>query len=100
MISAITFTANPHNSYKSKKDQSSMEGGIKTIKPPVKPAVNPLKSGLNTTAAWFGFGIVLDRVTSFAGKYLKMTPIKTSVVTNGVIALGAGAFTFIKENKK
>lgn len=100
MISAITFTASPQNSYKSKKDQSTMEGGIKTIKPPVKPTVSPIKSGLNTTAAWFGFGVVLDRVTSFAGKYIKMTPIKTSIVTNGVIALGAGAYTYIKEKIK
>ena len=66
MIRAITFTSQ-NTFHNSKKNQSSMEGGIKTVKPAVKPAaVNPVKSGLSTTAAWFGFGIILDRVTTFA----------------------------------
>ncbi len=96
MINAVNFTST-NTQYKTKKDQSPMQGSIKPVKPPVKP-VSPLKSSLSTTAAWFGFGVVLDRVTTFAGKYIKTSPLKTSIITNGVIALGAGAYTFIKEN--
>lgn len=60
------------------------------------PKISPVKSGLNTTAAWFGFGVVLDRVVSFAGKFLKTKPLTTSVIANGVIAAGAGTYTYIK----
>lgn len=92
MIYPVTFKANTQNNYNAKKDQNSMEG----LKVRPMPKISPVKSGLNTTAAWFGFGIVLDRVTGFAGKYLKTSPIATSIITNGVIAAGAGTYTYLK----
>ena len=96
MISPITFKANNPNNYNTKKDQNSMEG-LK-VKPAVK--VNPVNAGLKTTAAWFGFGVVLDRVVSFAGKFLKTKPLATSFIANGVIAAGAGAYTYITAKSK
>ena len=96
MISPITFKASTPNNYNTKKDQNSMEG-LK-VKPAVK--VNPVNAGLKTTAAWFGFGVVLDRVVSFAGKFLKTKPLATSFIANGVIAAGAGAYTYITAKSK
>ncbi len=92
MIYPVTFSANTQNNYNTKKDQNSMEG----LKVRPMPKISPVKSGLNTTAAWFGFGVVLDRVVSFAGKFLKTKPLTTSVIANGVIAAGAGTYTYIK----
>lgn len=92
MIYPVTFSANTQNNYNAKKDQNSMEG----LKVRPMPKISPVKSGLNTTAAWFGFGVVLDRVVSFAGKFLKTKPLTTSVIANGVIAAGAGTYTYIK----
>ena len=77
MISPITFKASTPNNYNTKKDQNSMEG-LK-VKPAVK--VNPVNAGLKTTAAWFGFGVVLDRVVSFAGKFVKTKPLATSLIS-------------------
>ena len=96
MISPITFKANIPNNYNTKKDHNSMEG-LKA-KPAVK--INPVNAGLKTTAAWFGFGVVLDRVVSFAGKFLKTKPLATSFIANGVIAAGAGAYTYIAAKSK
>ena len=96
MISLITFKANTPNTYNTKKDPSSMEG-LKS-KPAVK--INPVNAGLKTTAAWFGFGVVLDRVVTFAGKFLKTKPLTTSIIANGVIAAGAGTYTYIKTQAK
>ena len=96
MITLITFKANTPNTYNTKKDPSSMEG-LKS-KPAVK--INPVNAGLKTTAAWFGFGVVLDRVVTFAGKFLKTKPLTTSIIANGVIAVGAGTYTYIKTQSK
>ena len=62
--------------------------------------ISPVKASLNTTAAWFGFGVVLDRVVTFAGKFLKTKPLTTSIIANGVIAAGAGAYTYITAKSK
>ena len=96
MISPITFKANTLNTYCAKKDSSSMEG----LKAKPAPKINPVNAGLKTTAAWFGFGIVLDRAVSFAGKFLKTKPLATSFIANGVIAAGAGAYTYITVKSK
>ena len=96
MISLITFKANTPNTYNSKKDSSSMEG-LK-VKPVAK--ISPVKASLNTTAAWFGFGVILDRVVTFAGKFLKTKPLTTSIIANGIIAAGAGTYTYIKTQSK
>ncbi len=96
MISPIAFKANTPNTYNVKKDSSSMEG-LKS-KPAVK--INPVNAGLKTTAAWFGFGVVLDRAVSFAGKFLKTKPLATSFIANGVIAAGAGTYTYITAKSK
>lgn len=103
MITPITLTfkgyVNKDKSFSKKKDQSPMEGNVKIARPIAKPLVNPLKSSLSTTASWFGFGIVLDRITGFASKYIKTSPLKTSIITNGVIAIGAGAYQYFKDSK-
>ena len=96
MISPITFTANTPNNYYTKKDQNTMAGlNTKSI-----PKISPMKAGLNTTAVGFGFGIILDRVVSFVGKFLKTKPLATSFIANGVIAAGAGTYTYIKTQSK
>ena len=96
MISPITFKTNTLNTFTAKKDQNTMEG-LK-VKPVAK--ISPVKASLNTTAAWFGFGVVLDRVVTFAGKFLKTKPLTTSIIANGVIAVGAGTYTYIKTQSK
>ena len=96
MIYPVTFKANTPNNFSTKKDQNTM-AGLKTA--PV-PKINPVKASLNTTAVWFGFGVVLDRVVTFAGKFLKTSPLKTSLITNGAIATGAGIFTYFKASSK
>ncbi len=96
MIYPVTFKANTPNNFNTKKDQNTMAG----LKNTPVPKANPMKAGLNTTAAWFGFGIVLDRVVTFAGKFLKTKPLTTSIIANGVIAAGAGTYTYIKTQSK
>lgn len=96
MISPITFKANTSNTFTAKKDQNTMEG----LKAKPVPKISPIKAGLNTTAIWFGFGVVLDRVVTFAGKFLKTKPLTTSIIANGVIAAGAGIFTYFKTSAK
>ena len=92
MIYPITFKANIQNTYNKKKDQNTMEGlKIKSL-----PKINPVKSGLHTTANWFGFGIILDRITGYFGKRMKTSPFITSIITNGIIAAGAGTYTYLK----
>lgn len=107
MIYPITFgnctTKNSHYTYQTKQDkrnQKSMEGS-KRPRPFVMPKkkTTPMHESITTALSWFGFGIVLDRISSFASKYIKTSPIKLSIITNGIIALGAGAFTYIKSKK-
>lgn len=97
MITPITFKANTQiKKYNNKKNQNSMEG----LKTNSIPKISPIKASLNTTAAWFGFGVILDRVVSFAGKFLKTKPLVTSFIANGVIGIGAGVYTYIKTKSK
>ena len=96
MISPITFKTNTPNTFTAKKNQNTMEG----LKAKPVPKINPVNAGLKTTAAWFGFGVALDRAVSFAGKFLKTRPLTTSIIANGVIAAGAGTYTYIKTQSK
>ena len=75
--------------------------GSKRPRPFVMPKkkTTPMYESITTVLSWFGFGIVLDRISNFASKYIKTSPIKLSIITNGIIALGAGAFTYIKSKK-
>lgn len=54
---------------------------------------NPLKSGLTTAGAWFGFGVGLD----FLSRKVKFSssPTKNSFAINAILALGAGTYTGI-----
>lgn len=58
-------------------------------------AQRPIHDGLSTAGAWFGFGIVLDFVSRKC--HFSKSPTKNSILTNGIIAAGAGIFTIIKE---
>ena len=56
----------------------------------------PMQDGLNTAGAWFGFGVVLDFVSRKC--HFFKSPVKNSIVMNGIIGVGAGAITCAKEN--
>lgn len=55
----------------------------------------PMSDGLSTAGAWFGFGVVLDFVSRKC-RFSK-SPLKNSIALNGIIGLGAGAVTGVKE---
>ena len=57
----------------------------------------PMHDGLSTAGAWFGFGVALDFVSRKC--HFSKSPTKNSLLTNGIIATGAGIFTIIKEKK-
>ena len=54
-----------------------------------------MQDGLNTAGAWFGFGVVLDFVSRKC--HFFKSPVKNSIVMNGIIGVGAGAITCVKE---
>lgn len=56
---------------------------------------SPLKEGLNTAAAWFAFGVGLDFVSKKMGNFSK-SPVKNSIIINGLISAAAGAFVGTK----
>ena len=60
-----------------------------------KPKQNPLQDGLTTAGAWFGFGVVLD-LLSRKCRFSK-SPTKNSFAINGILGLGAGIFTGVKD---
>lgn len=105
MIYPVTFgNAKPQNTYQTTQDKRSkntMEG-LKRPRPVVmhKKANAPLHDGLSTALSWFGFGIVLDRITTLVGKHIKTSPFKLSLITNGLVAAGAGLFTYFKSKRK
>ncbi len=54
----------------------------------------PIKNGIQTTSIWFGFGVGLDflsRKCSFS-----KSPVKNSLILNGIIGSAAGIVTVIK----
>lgn len=55
----------------------------------------PMQDGLSTAGAWFGFGVVLDFVSRKC--HFFKSPVKNSIVMNGIIGVGAGAITCVKE---
>ncbi len=63
--------------------------------------MNPVKNGLSTAAAWFSFGVGLDYVSRRFGNFTK-SPMKNSLLLNGIIGSGAGLFAGAKTffNKK
>ena len=56
---------------------------------------SPLQDGLTTAGAWFGFGVVLD-LLSRKCRFSK-SPTKNSFAINGILGLGAGIFTGVKD---
>ena len=56
---------------------------------------NPLKDSFTTAGAWFGFGVGLDMLSRKC-RFSK-SPTKNSFAINGILGLGAGIFTGIKE---
>ncbi len=105
MIYPITFgsskTPNIYQTTQDKRSKNTMEG-LKRPRPFVvrKKTNTPMHEGLTTALSWFGFGIVLDRITAFIGKHIKTSPLKLSFVTNGLVAASAGLFSYFKANKK
>ncbi len=63
-----------------------------------KQAVNPMKDGLTTAGAWFGFGVALDLV-SRKMQFFK-SPMKNSLAVNGIIGGSAGIVTGIMGLRK
>ena len=97
MIHPVTFcSTQTANNYPTNKHQSSsMQGRVKTM-PPIKPkAETPLHAGISNALSWFGFGVVLDKLTKIATKHIKASPLVTSILTNGAIALVAGICSFV-----
>ncbi len=58
-----------------------------------KKNVNPMRSGLTTAGAWFGFGVALDLVSRKI--QFSKSPMKNSLAVNGIIGGGAGIITGI-----
>lgn len=58
----------------------------------------PYKKGLETAGAWFGFGIGLDMISRKISVF--KSPTKNSLFINGILALGAGTYTFAKNFKE
>ena len=61
-------------------------------------SVTPVRDGLNTAGAWFGFGVGLDllsRIIQFS-----KSPFKNSIALNGLISAGAGTFAFMQDRNK
>lgn len=102
MIYPVTFcSAQTTNNYPTNKHKnSSMQGRIKRL-PAVKVKnETPLNAGINNALSWFGFGIVLDKLTKMATKHINASPLVTSILTNGVIALVAGVCSFVHAKMK
>lgn len=55
----------------------------------------PVKNGLSTAAAWFSFGVGLDYISRHFANFTK-SPMKNSLLLNGIIGAGAGIFTGTK----
>lgn len=63
-----------------------------------KKNVNPMKDGLTTAGAWFGFGVALDLVSRKL--QFSKSPMKNSLAVNGIIGGGAGVVTGIMGMRK
>ena len=101
MIHPITFcSTQTANNYPTNKHQSSsMQGRVKAL--PVKPkSETPLHAGMSNALSWFAFGVVLDKVTKVVTKHIKASPLVTSILTNGAIALVAGVCSFVHAKLK
>ena len=102
MIHPITFcSAQTASNYPTNKHKSSsMQGRVKRL-PTVKVKnETPLHAGISNALSWFGFGIVLDKLTKMATKHINASPLVTSILTNGVVALVAGFCSFVHAKMK
>ena len=61
-------------------------------------SVTPVRDGLNTAGAWFGFGVGLDLLSRKI--QFSKSPFKNSIALNGLISAGAGTFAFIQDRIK
>lgn len=84
-IQKISFTS--QNRYKNNNNKRRNTFEVKTE--------SPLKEGLNTAGAWFAFGVGLDYVSKKMGNFSK-SPVKNSIIINGLISAAAGAFVGTK----
>ncbi len=82
-VQNIQFTANNRNIY---------------TNIPQKQVQNPYKKSLETAGAWLGFGVGLDFVCHKIAVF--KSPVKNSFFINGLLALGAGIYTFVTSSKK
>lgn len=63
-----------------------------------KNSNTPMRDGLGTAGAWFGFGVGLDLLSRKV--QFSKSPFKNSLALNGLIGAGAGTFTFISDRNK
>ena len=61
-------------------------------------SVTPVRDGLNTAGAWFGFGVGLDLLSRKI--QFSKSPFKNSIALNGLISAGAGTFAFMQDRNK
>lgn len=96
-ISPVSFMASPKVN---KQDATIQEFKNELEKNGVNiPKITPLQNGMINAGVWFGFGFLADRLMGKMFKSLK-TPLKTSLLINGMIGLIAGGLTYVKASKE
>lgn len=59
---------------------------------------SPIRDGVSTAGAWFGFGVGLDFLSR---KFqFSKSPFKNSLALNTLLGTGAGTFVFIQDKYK
>lgn len=59
----------------------------------------PLATAAVTTVGWFGLGLAMEKLTGMVFKSLKQPITKTSLIVNGVFALGMGTLSYFGAKK-
>ena len=59
----------------------------------------PVATAVVTTGVWFGLGMALDKLTGMVFKSMKQPITKTSLIINGVFALGMGVLSYFGAKK-
>ncbi len=97
-ISPVAFMANPQKINKPESELNDIKKELENNGVKI-PKFTPVQNGLINAGFWFGFGFLVDRLLGKMFKNLK-TPMKLSLLINGMIGLIAGGLTFIKASKE